>query len=171
MTLSPPDGVSLRPYLPQDTDQISELIRDSIIELASEDYSGDQCEAWAARFADCEGLTKKLTTSVTLLAEHDKEIAGLITLKDNQLIDLLFVSPHFAGRGVATFLCKAIELLAAGRKSSKLLVDASDTALPLFTKLGFMPERRNTIAMNGQWLANTTMQKQLNPNSAPATSQ
>jgi putative acetyltransferase len=171
MPLIPPNGVSLRPFLPSDIASISELIQASINELGSEDYSADQCAAWGETLSDEAKLVERLSKSVTLLALHEDEPCGFIALKDNIIIDLIYTAPHFAQKGVATFLCGAIELLATGRKSTKLIVDASDTAVPLFTKLKFTPVQRNTVTINGQWLANTTMQKELNPNSAPPTTQ
>ena len=40
-------------------------------------------------------------------------------------------------------------------------MDASDTALPFFTGRGYEPVQRNTVTLNGEWLANTTMEKKL----------
>ncbi len=171
MSLIPPNGVSLRPYLPSDTGQLHRLVKASILETASEDYSQDQCLAWIESFGGQAEFVEKLARNVTLLAICDDEPSGFISLKDNTQIDMLYTAPQFAGKGIATFLCNAIELLAAGRKSSKLIVDASDTAISLFTALKFQPVRRNTVTINGQWLANTTMQKELPPAASQTTTQ
>ena len=48
-----------------------------------------------------------------------------------------------------------------------LTVDASDTAEPFFKKRGYVAMQRNTVTVNGEWLANTTMQKTLAENAAP----
>ncbi len=48
-----------------------------------------------------------------------------------------------------------------GRGAKILNVDASDTALPFFEKLGFTPQARQSIALDGEWLANTKMAKAL----------
>ena len=45
-------AVALRPYLPADAPRCAAIFRASIEELASEDYSADQCDAWAARADD-----------------------------------------------------------------------------------------------------------------------
>ena len=49
-------AVSLRPYLAADAERCAALFRASVEELASEDYSADQCAAWAARADDRGGL-------------------------------------------------------------------------------------------------------------------
>ena len=171
MSLIPPNGVSLRPYLPSDLPQLHALIQASIYDIACEDYSVEQCAAWVEAIGDEAEIAKKLESCVTLLAIHNDEPCGFIALKDNTQIDMIYTAPQFAGKGVATFLCGAIELLAAGRKSSKLMVDASDTALQLFTALNYQPVRRNTVTLNGHWLGNTTMQKDLNPPASNSTTQ
>ncbi len=163
MSLTAPSGISLRPYLPSDASQLCDLIKDSIYELASEDYNANQCAAWAESATNKQEFIKKLEKAVTLLAIYEDETCGFISLKDNIQIDMLYTSPRFAGKGIATFLCGAVELLAMGRKSSKLTINASDTAISLFTHLKYKPVRRNTVTINGEWLANTTMEKDLNP--------
>jgi putative acetyltransferase len=64
-------------------------------------------------------------------------------------------------------LCDALEKLAGARGATKLTVDASDTAEPLFLKRGYVAQRRNSISIDGEWLANTTMQKTLAANGEP----
>ena len=47
--------------------------------------------------------------------------------------------------------------------ATKLTVDASDTAVEFFKKRGYVAQQRNSVPRHGEWLANTTMQKQLAP--------
>ena len=58
-------------------------------------------------------------------------------------------------------LCEALERLAAARGTRNLSVDASDNALDFFRKRGYVAKQRNSVTVNGEWLANTTMQKTL----------
>jgi putative acetyltransferase len=84
---------------------------------------------------------------------------------------MLFVHPSVAGQGVASMLVDALEKLAGARGAKTLTVDASDTAEPLFRKRGYTPKQRNTVSLNGEWLANTTMQKALGEAAAPGANQ
>ena len=61
----------------------------------------------------------------------------------------------------ANMLLDALEKLAASRGTAKLIVDASDTARALFEKRGYVAQRRNTVIRGDEWLANTTLEKQL----------
>jgi putative acetyltransferase len=66
-----------------------------------------------------------------------------------------------AGQGVGRVLADALEKLAGGRGVAKLKVDASDSARAFFEKRGYVAQQRNTVTVAGEWLANTTLQKQL----------
>jgi putative acetyltransferase len=95
---------------------------------------------------------------------------GFASLKGADHIDMVYVHPGAAGQGVASMLIEALEKLAAGRGAKSLNVDASDNALEFFSKRGYVANRRNTVTVNGEWLANTTMQKALADGPAPGVS-
>jgi len=64
-----------------------------------------------------------------------------------------------AGRGVAAVRGAGKTRRRRGAKS--LTVDASDTAEGFFARRGYVGKQRNTVTLNGEWLANTTMEKSL----------
>ncbi|MGA8171457.1 MAG: GNAT family N-acetyltransferase, partial [Methylocystis sp.] len=91
------------------------------------------------------------------------EIAGFASLKNEGIIDMLYVHPDFARRGVGSALADALEKLGPARGARSLSVDASDAAREFFERRGYIPQSRNTIAINGEWLGNTTMTRALAP--------
>ena len=139
----------------------------SIEELTGDDYSEAQQEAWAAAAEDEEAFGKKLAGQLTLIATIQNAPVGFASLKGADHIDMLFVHPSVAGQGVASMLVDALEKLAGARGAKNLTVDASDTAEPFFKKRGYIAKQRNTVTLNGEWLANTTMQKTLADSAAP----
>jgi putative acetyltransferase len=60
-------------------------------------------------------------------------------------------------------LADALEKLAAARGAKLVTVDASDSARGFFEKRGYVAQQRNTVSRGGEWLANTTMDKRLEP--------
>jgi putative acetyltransferase len=157
----------LRPFLPADTPLLAEIFRASISELTAEDYSEAQQAAWMASSGDEEEFGKRLAGELTLVATNDGEAVGFAALKGNDLIDMLYVHPAVAGQGVGAQLLDALERLAAARGATTLSADASDTALGFFERRGYVPQRRNSVPREDEWLANTTVQKTLSPRSAP----
>ena len=153
--------LALRPSLPTDVPLLAEIFRAGIEEMTSEDYTPAQQEVWAAAADDAEEFANRLAQRLTLVATMNGAPVGFAALERNEKIDMLYVHPAATGQGVAAMLTDALEKLAAARGSAKLTVDASDTARGFFEKRGYVAQQRNTVMLGGEWLANTTMSKQL----------
>jgi putative acetyltransferase len=152
---------ALRPYLPADTRVLAEIFRAAIAELTSDDYSETQQEAWASAAEDEAAFGKKLAGELTLIATMGGSPVGFAALAGKDKIDMLYVHPAVAGQGVGNMLVDALEKLAGARGVARLVVDASDSARGFFEKRGYVAQQRNSVSLAGEWLANTTLQKQL----------
>jgi putative acetyltransferase len=159
---------ALRPMLAEDAPMLAAIFAASIEGLTGDDYSEAQQEAWAQAADDEAAFGKRLAGQLTLIATIQSSPVGFASLKGADHIDMLYVHPSVAGQGVATMLVDALEKLAGARGAKTLTVDASDTAEPLFRKRGYTAKQRNTVTLNGEWLANTTMQKALADNAPGA---
>ena len=153
--------LALRPFLPADTALLREIFRASIAELTADDYSAVQQEAWASAADDEAAFGKKLGGQLTLVATLAGSPVGFAALASGNKIDMLYVHPAAAAQGVAAMLVDALEKLASSRGAAKLTVDASDSARGFFEKRGYVAQHRNSISIGGEWLANTTLHKQL----------
>ena len=152
---------ALRPFLAADTPLLAAIFAAAIEELTGDDYSEAQQQAWAAAAEDEEQFDKKLASELTLIATLQNSPVGFSSLKGADHIDMLYVHPSVAGQGVGAMLCDALEKLAGARGAKNLTADVSDNAQEFFLKRGYVGKQRNTVTINGEWLANTTMQKTL----------
>ena len=152
---------ALRPLLPADVAVLAAIFVAAVEDLTGEDYSESQQEAWAAVADDEDEFGRRLSSQLTLVATLQNSPVGFASLKGAGHIDMLYVHPGAAGQGIGSMLCEALEKLAGGRGATKLTVDASDNAEPFFAKRAYIANQRNTVNVNGEWLANTTMQKSL----------
>ncbi|MCJ9701689.1 MULTISPECIES: GNAT family N-acetyltransferase [unclassified Bradyrhizobium] len=150
----------LRPFLPDDVPVLAAIFTASIEELTGDDYSEAQQQAWMEAAED-EEFGKRLASDLTLIATLDGSPIGFASLRGNDHIRMLYVHPAVSGQGIATMLVDALEKLAGGRGATSLSVDASDTAQGFFAKRGYTAQQRNSVTMNDEWLANTTMKKTL----------
>ncbi len=157
------EKIVLRPALPADAQKLAALFRASVEELAREDYSEAQVEAWAALADDEAAFAAKLASELTVVALVSGEIAGFASLKGADHLDMLYVHPAFARRGVGSGLCEAIEKLAGARKAVTLTADASDCAEKFFAGRNYAAQRRNMVFLGDEVLGNTTMTKKLGP--------
>src|SRR5258705_11080815 len=151
----------LRPFLAADTPVLAAIFVAAIQELTGDDYGEAQQEAWASAADDEEQFGKKLAGELTLIATLQNSPVGFASLKGADHIEMLYVHPSAVGQGVGAMLCDALERLAGARGAKALTVDVSDNAQEFFLKRGYVGKQRNTVTINGEWLANTTMQKAL----------
>ena len=152
---------ALRPFLIEDTPLLAEIFRASVEELTVDDYSESQQQAWVAAADDQEELARRLSDQLTLIATLNGSPVGFASLANNETIDLIYVHPAAAGRGVGTMLVDALEKLGLARGARRLTADVSDSAQDFFEKRGFTATQRNTVQRGGEWLTNTTMEKKL----------
>jgi putative acetyltransferase len=150
----------LRPYLAADAPALAAIFQASIEELAAEDYSDAQLSAWGAAAYDVDAFAHRLSGALTIVATIEAEPVGFASLVGDR-IDMLYVDPAAASQGVGSRLLEALEKLAANRGVTTFSVDASDNAQPFFQRRGFTPRTRNSVQRGGEWLGNTTMQKEL----------
>ena len=153
--------LALRPFLPADAPLLREIFRASIEELTDEDYTPAQQDAWASAADDEAAFGKRLGSQLTLVATLAGSPVGFASLAGGNRIDMLYVHPAAAGQGVGAMLVDALEKLAGARGAAKLTVDASDSARGFFEKRGYVAQQRNTVSVGDEWLANTTLHKQL----------
>ena len=157
---------TLRPYLATDAALCAAIFSAAVEELAADDYDEEQRAAWAARSEDVAAFGARLEGALTLVAIREGGPVGFASLKDGS-IDMLFVAPAVAGRGVGAMLLDGLTKLARARGVQKLTSEVSDSARLTFERQGFSAERRNMVRIGGQWLANTTMVKALADAPAP----
>ena len=162
---------ALRPFLGEDTPVLAAIFVAAVLESTGDDYNEAQQQAWAATAEDEEQFGKRLAGKLTLIATLQNSPVGFASLKGADHIDMLYVHPSAAGQGVASMLVDALEKIAGSRGAKSLTVDASDTSEELFKKRGYVAKQRNTVTVNGEWLANTTMQKALVQGAAPGAPQ
>jgi putative acetyltransferase len=158
---------ALRPFLNEDTPVLAAIFVAAIEELTGDDYNAAQQEAWAAVADDEAQFGKRLAGELTLIATLQNSPVGFASLMGKDHIDMLYVHPGVAGQGVAAMLCDALEKLAGSRGANSLTVDASDNAQGFFARRGYVAKQRNSVTINGEWLANTTMQKMLVDGASP----
>jgi putative acetyltransferase len=161
MSASADPQLALRPFLPADASIVADIFRESIAELTADDYSEAQQEAWASAADDEAQFAQRLGKQLTLVATLQGSPVGFASLAGNDRVDMLYVHPAAAGQGAGAMLANALEKLADARGAKKLSVDASDTARGFFEKRGYVAQQRNSVSIGDEWLANTTLSKQL----------
>ncbi len=158
---------ALRPMLPADAPMLAAIFRASIEDLTGEDYDEEQRTAWADTAADEAAFGERLGGMLTLVATMAGAPAAFASLKGNDRIAMLYVYPAVAGTGDRRPAGRRAGETRPGPRGQDLSVDASDTARGFFEKRGYKAQSRNSVPVNGEWLANTTLELRLAGASPP----
>jgi putative acetyltransferase len=152
-----------RRYEPTDLPQIMTVYREAIHTLAAPFYTKEQLDAWAPPDQRVDRWEQRLTQVRTIVIEDDGTIAGFASHDLAGHLDLLFVHPRFARRGVATRLCAAVEheLRVAG--VSRIFTEASLAARAFFERNGFRVVREESVECRGAYLRRYAMDKEIVP--------
>lgn len=142
-----------------DLPAVLDLFRASVHTLCRADYTPAQLSAWAPEDLDEAPWARRLQCQTFLLAEEDGALLGFASLEEDYL-DLLYVHPRHAHRGVGTVLCDALERQCTGRR---ITVHASLTARPFFAHRGYRTVEPHQVERRGVVLTNYLMEKELIP--------
>jgi putative acetyltransferase len=154
--------VEVRPYVEGDAAATLSIFLDAVTVTASTDYSVAQIAVWSApQERDPDQWNRDRIISETIVATVDENLAGFSDVSATGHIDMLFVSPRFGRRGVATALLSEIERKAGGRSTTALSTNASITARPFLERNGFHVMAEQHPIVRGVRMTNYRMVKEL----------
>jgi putative acetyltransferase len=155
----------IRDFRIGDEPVLAAVMFSSIHELARQDYSPAQLEAWAPRQYDEDQWAVRIRAIHPFVAEVDGGVVGYADLQVTGYIDHFFVAGPCSRRGVGTALMQHIHLAAQKRHIVELWSNVSVTAESFFAKHGFIVEARQSVSLRGVTMPNSRMRKQLVANS------
>jgi GNAT superfamily N-acetyltransferase len=132
--------IRIAKYRSGEEKEIYELIKKVFDEFVAPDY----CEAGNKFFNDWIQPSKiaerQHNNRNIWLAFDDKELAGMIEIRDNTYISLLFVDKKYHGRGIAKKLFQDAlkEVISRVPDLEKFYVHASPFSIPVYRKMGFV---------------------------------
>ncbi|GAA1970840.1 GNAT family N-acetyltransferase [Microbacterium deminutum] len=128
----------VRRYRSEDAPLTLEIFLAAITKTAAADYSPEQIRGWARPDrrtpSDWDTARTKLSTFVAVIGT---EIAGFSDVSETGYIDMMFVSPKHARRGVARTLLMELERQARDLGVGRLTANVSITARPFFERFGW----------------------------------
>jgi GNAT superfamily N-acetyltransferase len=119
---------------------IHHLIKGVYDEFVSIDYSKEG-NKFFYDWIEPSRIAERQKSQINLLvALVDSKIIGMIEIRDNKYISLLFVDKDYQGRGIAKSLFRDALKTCIQRDSAlkKFYVHASPISIPVYKKLGFI---------------------------------
>jgi len=145
----------------KDAEVCFEIFQKAVMELTRDDYTLAQRIAWAGESMDRDRWLNRMSENKVFLAKKDDTILGFAELKENMLIDMMYVLPGHARHGVGESLLKAVEHEVRQQDEDRISAYISRSARPFFEKRGFTVSWENQIERSGELLTNFLMVKDL----------
>lgn len=153
--------IHIRPLAPDDYRSVARIFFCAVHEGTRTAYSYQQRLAWGGDAIDLDRWKARVATLSGFVAEADDEPIGFITIDQTGYVDLAFVLPSAAGRGVGRTLLNAAEQWAINNGAARLTTEASLVAHPFFLKRGWLVVEEEHVERKGVVLKRYRMQKAL----------
>ncbi len=142
-----------------DLQEIHTLFVETIRAICSQDYSGEQINAWTSSVENQDRWKRLILNQFSIVAEHEGKIVGLAALDDPEYLDFLYVHKDYQSQGIATLLFDELKLESLHKGKYKLISDVSITARPFFEVKGFEVVKENRKEVRGVELMNYRMKE------------
>jgi putative acetyltransferase len=152
-------AVDIRPYTSEDLAALVNVFTASVHELAAPYYTSQQLDAWAPRPPKVALWYERLQALETVVATHGAALTGFISYNSHGHIDLLYTSPAYARRGVASLLYSSVEGTLTSLGVLEIFTEASLGARPFFEHFGFVVAAEDIIQLRGHSLRRYAMRK------------
>lgn len=149
----------IRIYQHGDHTAIGEIFTAAVHEIASRDYSPEQCLAWASRTVNYDHWRRRCELKRPFVAVVNSTIAGFLELDPDGHIDCAYINPQFQRRGIMTSLVEHAVNTCFSLNINRVYVEASICARPLFEKCGFQLMSENRVTIRDILLLNYKMEK------------
>jgi putative acetyltransferase len=151
----------VRPALESDFGALGRVFHGAVHQIAKRDYTEEQMRAWSPGELGAEHWRRRTVKLEVRVAALESVVAGFIGFSRSGYIDLLFVLPEFARRGVARALLLNAESLLGQLGVESAWTEASLTARGFFQAMGYRAAREQTVCCGGVELRNCRMEKSL----------
>lgn len=149
-------SITIRKICPNDVVDVSELIRNTLNDINSKDYSEHVIHNLREYYSPT-AIIDMSHNRLILVATLANRIIGTVSLKDNFILTL-FVDSHKVHQGVGTLLMAHVESIARQKGYSLVTVVSSVTAYSFYKQLGYQTTHMRPSEKYGQVFV---MQKRL----------
>lgn len=144
--------------------ELYQVLHDAVHDRCAGQYNQEQRDAWAPEVFCQETWRARFHENrefVARLADAGHRIAGFADLQPDGYIDMFYVAPWSARRGVARALMAEIDRRAQQMRLMQLFSNVSLTARPFFSLCGFEIDALQVVTRGTVTLENARMRKPL----------
>jgi putative acetyltransferase len=150
----------IRRATPADDVALGQLMFDAV-RFGDSPYSDAARAAWMPRPNVGQHWSDRLAVQDVFVADMDGSSVGMISLRNDGYIDLLFIHPDARGNGYFQGLFAQVQEIAQELGMAHLWTHASLMAEGPFLAVGFREVKREQIDLSGERLDRCVMEKAL----------
>lgn len=150
----------IREYTSGDARATLDVFERAVMVMGRPFYTPRQLRAWVGTRGPDRWNAQRLAQH-TLVADEGGRVVGFLGYDDTGLVDMLFVDPGCARRGIGTSLLDAALTGIADRDIPEVRTWASLAARPFFEHHGFVTVRPHIAVVSGVALDNALMRRSL----------
>lgn len=151
--------MDIRPYTDEDLAALVAIFTGAVHELAAPYYTPQQLDTWAPRPPQLARWRQRLGSVETVVATDAAIPTGFISHTPTGHIDLLYTSPSYARRGVASLLYSSVERTLISAGALEISTEASLAARPFFEHFGFVVSQEQNVLSGGYAFRRYAMRK------------
>lgn len=155
-------GIKIYRATKQDVGMITQLFRDTIQNVNSNDYPADEIEDWSSWWTDHDKWQEKIEEQYFIKAMIEDKIVGFSSLATDGYLDFMFTHKDYQRHGVAGNLIGKIERKAKEQGNDLIYSDVSITAKGFFERHGYIVEKQQFKKSKNKELINFRMTKIIN---------
>jgi len=132
----------IRRFLPEDAEEVSNLIIKTLREVNIKDYATEYIENSVQRFQSIDILERARWTHFYVVCDGDRIIGcGAIgpywDHEDESSLFTIFVLPEYQGKGIGRKIIETLEQDEYFLRANRIEIPASITATPFYLKMGY----------------------------------
>lgn len=157
--------VVIRPLINKDLKEVSQIFHLAVLSIKSTDYDLKQLNAWSPAPRKQKFWKERFKNQKVFVAvsENSKKVLGFGSIADDGLIDMLYVSPEYQRKQIATKLLSCLEnsLFEVKPQTNRFYAQASAISRPLFEKHGYTVRETLYVEQEEELLLAFSMEKLL----------
>lgn len=153
--------MEIRLFKKGDTEQVAQLLHNTVKILDTEEYSEAQVQAWSPNNIHFRDWEETCLKNFTIVAIVSNTIIGIAQLESNGHINCFYCHQDFRRQGIGRQLYTALEEYAYSKQISNIYTETSDEESPFFLKMGFQKVQKQNVLIRGQLQTSFVIEKPL----------
>lgn len=139
------EQIEYRPITADDEEQAFDIVSSTFNEFVAPGFSDEGITEFF-KYANANAFRERARANhFTIVAQKNRDLIGLIEIRNNNHISLFFVRKQYQSMGVGKSLFKMAQKTCLNNCPDlrKITVNASPNSVPAYEKMGFIPDDSN----------------------------